>query len=410
MAKYVFILGRKQLISMAELIARLPASTRYLNFQFDQLYVETPEIKDPQSFLDTLGGSIKIIRIDDELAGSANDCYKALTAFTLNLFKDRTDKVRYAYFAKTLQIRPEIFLKNSLTLTKKSLKSAGISSRFINNNFQNAVVALLKGENILGKGAEICALEIPKTWLIGQTVAIQDIDNYSIRDFERPERDARIGMLPPKLAQILINLTGITKGTVFDPFCGVGTVLMEANLMGLDAAGTDLNPETSAKARENLRWAHEKYALKTKCLIQTADATHLTDSLIGPHVTAIVSETWLGPPKKETPEPAKIERTFAEIEHMLGKFLTNLHPLLAPGTPLVLTLLTYRNTHHLGPKFYSMDDFIDAMDQFGYKLQPLIPEETAKSLHLKTSDPLDRLLYEREDQVACRTIIKLVRS
>jgi hypothetical protein len=35
---------------------------------------------------------------------------------------------------------------------------------------------------------------------------VQDIDAYAERDFERPMRDAFVGMLPPKLAQIMLNL------------------------------------------------------------------------------------------------------------------------------------------------------------------------------------------------------------
>lgn len=62
-----------------------------------------------------------------------------------------------------------------------------------------------------------------------RTSFVQDIESYTARDQARPMRDARVGMLPPKLAQIIINLAlsnnDITE--VLDPFCGTGVVLQE---------------------------------------------------------------------------------------------------------------------------------------------------------------------------------------
>src|SRR5581483_12120222 len=42
--------------------------------------------------------------------------------------------------------------------------------------------------------------------IIARTTEVQDIDSYTLRDRGRPKRDARVGMMPPKLAQIIINL------------------------------------------------------------------------------------------------------------------------------------------------------------------------------------------------------------
>jgi tRNA G10 N-methylase Trm11 len=40
-----------------------------------------------------------------------------------------------------------------------------------------------------------------------------------------------VGMLPPKLARMMINLTK-NNTAIYDPFCGLGTVLIEALHMG----------------------------------------------------------------------------------------------------------------------------------------------------------------------------------
>lgn len=49
-------------------------------------------------------------------------------------------------------------------------------------------------------------------------------------------------MLVPQIAEELLNEYGKKSKTLFDPFCGTGTTLVEANLKGIDAIGTDLNP------------------------------------------------------------------------------------------------------------------------------------------------------------------------
>ena len=46
----------------------------------------------------------------------------------------------------------------------------------------------------------------------------------------------------PQVAARLIAEYGSDGGLLFDPYCGSGTSLLEANLAGMDAVGTDLNP------------------------------------------------------------------------------------------------------------------------------------------------------------------------
>lgn len=53
----------------------------------------------------------------------------------------------------------------------------------------------------------------------GLSVGAQNITALAARDQARPHTDAFVGMLPPvKLARIMVNLSGIKKGTILDPF------------------------------------------------------------------------------------------------------------------------------------------------------------------------------------------------
>ncbi len=60
--------------------------------------------------------------------------------------------------------------------------------------------------------------------------------------------------LNPKLAKACINLTGIERGKLFDPFCGTGGILIEAGLMNLKPIGYDIDKIMVKKAKINLKY------------------------------------------------------------------------------------------------------------------------------------------------------------
>jgi len=49
-------------------------------------------------------------------------------------------------------------------------------------------------------------------------------------------------MMIPQVARRLLLKYGASAKTLFDPYCGSGTSLVEANVKGINATGTDLNP------------------------------------------------------------------------------------------------------------------------------------------------------------------------
>ena len=76
--------------------------------------------------------------------------------------------------------------------------------------------------------------------------------------------------LSPQLARAAINLTGKTKGTLLDPFCGSGGILIEAGVIGFKVTGFDIDRIMINRARINL----EYYKIKNYNLI-IFDATKL---------------------------------------------------------------------------------------------------------------------------------------
>ena len=58
--------------------------------------------------------------------------------------------------------------------------------------------------------------------------------------------------LPSRLARALVNLVTPPAQTILDPFCGTGSILLEANAVGISANGVDLNPKMAGMSRLNL--------------------------------------------------------------------------------------------------------------------------------------------------------------
>ena len=74
----------------------------------------------------------------------------------------------------------------------------------------------------------------------------------------------------PKVAKACVNLLGIMKGEVVDPFCGSGGILIEAALMGLDVIGYDIDKGMLERSSANLK----HYGIK-KFTLSCLDSTKL---------------------------------------------------------------------------------------------------------------------------------------
>lgn len=70
--------------------------------------------------------------------------------------------------------------------------------------------------------------------------------------------------LPTRLARGLVNLVLPWAKTILDPCCGTGSILLEAQVMGLRAMGGDWNPKMVGMSRQNL--AHFGYSAGVKLM------------------------------------------------------------------------------------------------------------------------------------------------
>ncbi|OGJ53266.1 hypothetical protein A2483_00140 [Candidatus Peregrinibacteria bacterium RIFOXYC2_FULL_33_13] len=296
------------------------------------------------------------------------------------------------------------FLKEILIDFKHDLKKADITSRFINKDFQNISSAAALNENLLEQGLELNILFTSEKIYISQTISIQNINEYSKRDYEKPEKDALSGMLPPKLAQIMINLKSPEINTIFDPFCGSGTLLLEALLSDNNVIGSDISEKAVSDSIQNIEWLKNNYQInsKFKTSIFPLDALQMTLEHLPKTNFSIITEPYLGPALKKEPNEKEIKEIQNNIKNLIFDFFRNLSPILEKNTEIII-IFPYIRTKKK-KYFLQIEKEVTKLE---YEIIPLIKEETQKKLHLKINFP--SLCYEREDQLIGREIWKFIK-
>jgi len=260
------------------------------------------------------------------------------------------------------------------------------------------------------RGLEIVLLKVEERIIISRTYAEQDIEAYTLRDRNRPKRDTRVGMLPPKLAQIIVNLATADLdprhgNIVLDPFCGTGVVLQEAALMGFDIYGTDIEPRMIEYTDKNLMWLHEQpnspvvRPLESQddpswryFSLEVGDATSHTWK--SDTVRAVACEGYLGQPFSAFPSPQKLAEVTNTCNKIMRGFFKNIANQIESGTRLCVALPAW---HQPNGQFIHLK-LLDELDDLGYNRMSFV--------HVRDED----LLYYRPDQVVARELLVITRK
>ncbi len=271
---------------------------------------------------------------------------------------------------------------------KKVIKNSSRSVRIIPNKESELNSAQVLHNNLTGPtGWELLLIKDGDRTVLAQTVAVQDIDAYAARDQARPKRDARVGMLPPKLAQTIINLTNPSeKAVVLDPFCGTGVVLQEALLMGYHSYGTDLEPRMIEYSQINLEWLT---APKDRWHLAVGDAT----SYVWKPFDVIAGETYLGRPFSALPAPDVLNQVIKDVDTIHRKFLQNVARQTKPGFRMCIAVPAWKTNS--GFKHLKT---LDNLTDLGYTRSVF--------KHARNED----LIYYREGQVVGRELVVLTRK
>ena len=385
MSLFAFELGRKKELCFAELIAVL-GKEHFVERNLDTAIFELEEFNTIK-LQDSLGGTIKIVEIFNNIPyqGSCKPLEEKIMDFISTklpeIFKDYQGKLPFALSFLSFKNPNELNTRKLLNFSKKTLKSLGINCRFVNQNFSNTKPSTIYKARVIEKGIDLCLIKGVRDLFIGGSITMQDIDSYSLRDYDKPKKDARVGMLPPKLAQVMINFAGKDTKIIYDPFCGTGTTLVEAMLMGKTAIGSDIDSRMVEFSKINCAWAQEQFKTTAPFRVFTKDAQYLSKDNLPEKIDAIVTEGYLGKPISKAPDSKYQEFTFKELSHLHFNWLQKIHALTPKHCKVVMCVTAYK----IGQNLVHLPDFAELARQCGYKVT-------------------DTYTYDREDQFVARDI------
>ena len=313
--KYFFALGAHSKLSIAEIAAVL----RRKRFDFERIFTDDSMLiincaaELEPTIINELGGTIKF--------GEILSAVKQVTPENLFSLLKPTDKKFYfglsAYGCKLKLLRLGLEIK-------KLFKQQQISCRYVTSK-ENPLSSVVIAKNNLAKenGAEIVIIKHGANYLLGQTVSVQDFENYSKLDFGRPARDDLSGMLPPKIAQIMINLAGqASSANILDPFCGSGTTLQMAALLGYKSLiGFDKSAKAIDDSRTNFDWLKHNFKLKSTLTLKKMGVENLSQEIKAASIDAIVTEPYLGPALRGSESTEQIKKNIAELKRLYQTML-----------------------------------------------------------------------------------------
>jgi len=415
---YFFQLGHCPELSYAEILAvnaRRDRPFRDFHRVEDVLFAEGPSLEAAQAFCGELGGTIRLgetlsthISPSDIAPESLADLLQATSVDAL-----LTQRSERPVFGLSLagdwsecggRGKRHGLLHETAVLFKDYLREKGISSRFLLPDPQEASSWLTGAQvvknNLLDKGLEIVLHRQPRQGVqLAVTRWIQPFEEYSQRDYGRPQRDARQGMLPPKLARMLINLAR-TKETVtlLDPFCGNGGILTEAALMGLQPTGLDIQEKNVRSCEENWRWLQSRQDAPQHAIqVMTGDACQLHTLCAPLFFDVCVTEPYLGPPQRKPLPSAKFEELSQELVSLYIRALGEIRSVVKPGARVVF----------LSPQFRLADSDAPASLRLLAEIK-LLGYRILDPLHdFSPADGRTTLLYSRPDQFVQREIFVL---
>ncbi len=389
--KYFFVLGTNTSLSLAELASVLDLKKTWL-ISGDFLLWETETEINPESLMKRLGGVIKIGKIIEKTVKNDKNIVEILAKIVLNKQKEGDGgKFNFGFsdYGKLSLNKRDLGMK-----LKKRLSELKISSRFVVSRERTLSSVVVEQNKLLRRGIELVFVEIQEDVLIGETLAVQPFKDLSRRDYGRPARDDLSGMIPPKLAQIMLNLAQISnlESVIVDPFCGSGTILSEAILMGYkNIFGSDLSKKAVDDTYKNISWIKELYQINdVKVKLVVKNVVNLSKFIKADFVEAIVTEPFLGPQRGLI----DFKTVISNLESLYSEAISQFKVVLKTGGRIVM----------VWPFFYGQKPINP--DYSGFKMVDMLP------LNLKANDFIKKhnratIIYGRSGQKVYREIVVL---
>lgn len=228
-------------IARAEVQERLPAAA-LRETAYRRVALEAPPAAAP---------ALLELRCADDVFGEAADW--------TGIGKAQSTLERLAALAATVDLRPALELCATLRPVARPVRFA-VSASFVGRrNYTTPQIKLALADGVTRRyGWAYVAEEVAdglslrlfiehERALLGVRLGAQPLHRRPYKQHTIP------GSLKPPVAAALARLAGAAPGvTLLDPLCGVGTIVIEAALLGAQTFGGDNDPAALALARANL--------------------------------------------------------------------------------------------------------------------------------------------------------------
>lgn len=397
--RYIFILGRNPTLSIAEFYAKFPEA-RFEYLCPEAMIIDFREPFDGKLLMHELGGTIKI----GEYIGESDSV--GIEDFIFE-YLEKT------FIGKKIFFGISLYGKNPSGVNvralggelKNRLKEAGIGARWVVSNEPILSSVVVARNKLLTRGAEFLLIPKGDKITIGRTLAVQEFEDLSYRDFGRPVREMDVGLLPPKVARIMLNMAEVSKSAkILDPFCGFGTVATEAMIMGYKNIFTSDFEEAMVKGTEkNVAWVKrffpETFAAEVK--IFQSPAEFISGHFKKREIDAVVTEPYLGPIQRNVLDDLVAQKRAVELGKIYFESLRDWEKILKPGGRVVMIF----------PSFQTKAGFVSIpvtaeLKKLPYDILSPLPEEATRLSYIKIS-PQGGLIYERPGQKVRREIFVL---
>lgn len=389
--KYFFILGNNPSLSIAELNSLLNIKKSELltpNFLIADLNIEI----NPEKLIQRLGGIIKIGLIKKESIIKHDDLVENSKNLAISKQKN-SPSGKFTFGISTYGVN-DVNKKDIGIKIKQAFKKLNQSSRFVISNEKTLSSVVITQNKLIKRGIELIISKKDNNYIIGETISVQPFKDLSRRDFGRPARDDHSGMLPPKLAITMINLAckNSLDISILDPFCGSGTVLGEAIIMGYkDLYGSDISKKAIDDTYTNINWIKELYNINNVSLkLKIKSAEKLSQFIKSQSIDAIVTEPYLGPQRGMI----NFKETISNLENLYSNVIKEFNIILKSSGRIVM----------VWPSFYGQKPINPNIS--GFKIINPIPDNLRNSKFIKMTNR-DTILYGRQGQKVYREIVIL---
>ena len=308
MKKYIFVLGRDPELSYAELISYFSNFDIKHELNYYKKNIAVFSIEKFNVDISKLGGTIKIAEVILENEIKDIDFYlgtKNKVNYAISVYEnDRIFEKFEDYLAKWFKFQ-------KIKATRKRPRETHFTPRELKDVLEFVVCDKY----------------------IGRTFLVSNPKKYKKRDNERPHNDFKRNM-SIRLAKILINLAcGKNGKKLLDPFCGMGILLEEGLLQGMNCNGVEIDGSIRKKAVENLNFISKK-----KFNIVLGDSSKVNKYFKENSLDCVASEPYLGPYFKSYPKKEEVVKVVKELNKLYEPFFINLKKILKKNGKVAIVM------------------------------------------------------------------------